>query len=159
MFILRLILISIWTFYAWEMGQYPSHELNGFGRFAASSFFLFAPVLYFLPTIEAAIRKRINLAQIFIINLLAGWIFVGWVIAYAMALSTKQKDVVSREPRQPEQQEIIPETVKPTPFLADELMKLYKMKDDGLLTQDELEAAKASLLGRGAGSRVEGLEK
>lgn len=41
--------------------------------------------LYFLPTIIAITRKHINVLSIFILNLLTGWTFVGWVIAIVWA--------------------------------------------------------------------------
>jgi Superinfection immunity protein len=40
---------------------------------------------YWLPTIIAARRHTTRLAQIAIINGLAGWTFIGWIIALAMA--------------------------------------------------------------------------
>ncbi|HEV2380837.1 MAG TPA: superinfection immunity protein [Terriglobia bacterium] len=41
--------------------------------------------LYFLPSITAKRRKKINYRAIFTLNLLAGWTFVGWVIAMVWA--------------------------------------------------------------------------
>ncbi|WP_012387030.1 superinfection immunity protein [Acidithiobacillus caldus] len=49
--------------------------------------FLFGAALYFLPTILAWLRKKSNLVAIFVMNLLLGWLFVGWVIALVWALS------------------------------------------------------------------------
>jgi hypothetical protein len=51
--------------------------------------FIVAVCLYFLPTIIAVARKVRNEASIGVINLLLGWTLVGWVIALAMALRTK----------------------------------------------------------------------
>ncbi|AEK57874.1 superinfection immunity protein [Acidithiobacillus caldus] len=48
---------------------------------------LFGAALYFLPTILAYLRKKSNLVAIFAMNLLLGWLFVGWVIALVWALS------------------------------------------------------------------------
>ncbi|OFC30678.1 superinfection immunity protein [Acidithiobacillus caldus] len=49
--------------------------------------FLFGAAFYFLPTILAYLRKKSNLVVIFVMNLLLGWLFVGWVIALVWALS------------------------------------------------------------------------
>lgn len=37
--------------------------------------------LYFLPTIIALLRRKWNTIAIFLLNMLLGWTFVGWVIA------------------------------------------------------------------------------
>lgn len=44
--------------------------------------------LYFLPTILG--RNKRNADTIFLINLFAGWIGVGWVIALILALRTER---------------------------------------------------------------------
>lgn len=41
--------------------------------------------LYMLPAIIAGSRKHRNLAAIFMLNLLAGWSAIGWVIAVVWA--------------------------------------------------------------------------
>ena len=43
--------------------------------------------LYFLPTILG--RKKRNAGTIFLINLFAGWIVVGWIVALILALRTE----------------------------------------------------------------------
>lgn len=42
--------------------------------------------LYFLPTIGAVMEKKENTAAIFLVNLLLGWTFIGWVIALVWAV-------------------------------------------------------------------------
>lgn len=46
--------------------------------------FIFGAV-YFTPTMIAANRKNINTPSIFVLNLLLGWSFIGWVIALIWA--------------------------------------------------------------------------
>lgn len=46
--------------------------------------------LYFLPAIVAAARKVSNLGSVFVINLLLGWTFIGWVVALAMAMKSTE---------------------------------------------------------------------
>jgi hypothetical protein len=51
-----------------------------------SSFIIITMILllvYFIPTIVA--RGKKNFKAIFVLNLLAGWTFVGWVIALVWA--------------------------------------------------------------------------
>jgi hypothetical protein len=38
-------------------------------------------VVFFLPTIIAAARHHKNTLAIFLVNILTGWSFIGWVIA------------------------------------------------------------------------------
>jgi hypothetical protein len=44
-------------------------------------------LVYFIPTIIAVIRKHPNIAAIMAVNLLLGWICVGWVVALVWALT------------------------------------------------------------------------
>jgi uncharacterized membrane protein len=45
-------------------------------------------LLYFTPTIIAAVRKtKANVKQVVVINLLLGWTFIGWIVALVMSLS------------------------------------------------------------------------
>jgi Superinfection immunity protein len=44
-------------------------------------------LLYFLPTIVAGARDHANAAAVFVLNLLLGWTFVGWVAALVWALA------------------------------------------------------------------------
>ncbi|MFC1987129.1 superinfection immunity protein [Chloroflexota bacterium] len=50
--------------------------------------FLILPALltYFVPTVVAVIRKAKNLGGIFLLNLLAGWTFLGWVASLVWAI-------------------------------------------------------------------------
>ena len=43
-------------------------------------------LMYFLPTFIAFAAKRKNKAAIFILNLLLGWTFIGWVAALVWAM-------------------------------------------------------------------------
>ncbi|MCU0653584.1 MAG: superinfection immunity protein [Candidatus Pacebacteria bacterium] len=55
------------------------------GEFFALMFVLFLSV-YFLPTLVAIIRGKRNIGAIFVLNLLLGWSFIGWVLALVWAL-------------------------------------------------------------------------
>lgn len=44
-----------------------------------------ASILYFVPTLIAALRSHRWTAPIVVINLFAGWTLIGWVAALAMA--------------------------------------------------------------------------
>jgi hypothetical protein len=48
-------------------------------------------VIYFLPTFVASNRKHVNGTSIFLVNLLLGWTFLGWVAALVWASSANTK--------------------------------------------------------------------
>jgi hypothetical protein len=56
---------------------------------------LFLLVVYFLPTIIGAIRKKKNLTAIFLVNLFLGWSIVGWIVALVWAASTQAVDMTT----------------------------------------------------------------
>lgn len=72
-------------------------------------FFHFHPIvllvslfLYFLPSYLA--RNKANFTAILILNILAGWTFIGWIIALVWALSPgRQQQVVAPQPTAPPQ--------------------------------------------------------
>lgn len=87
MVFVRIVVLLFLVAYAFSMGQLKPHELNGFGKLVSFSFFIFAPMLYFLPSYEAARRNHPSLMAIILVNLFLGWTFVGWVAVMAWANS------------------------------------------------------------------------
>ena len=57
------------------------------GVFALAAFAGLA--FYFLPTILAMSRRKGNTPAIFILNLLLGWTFIGWVVALVWSLTAE----------------------------------------------------------------------
>jgi len=49
--------------------------------------FLLLTVIYFIPTFVAYNAKKTDLGAIFILNLLLGWTFLGWVISLVWAMT------------------------------------------------------------------------
>jgi len=48
-------------------------------------------LIYFIPSIVAAIRKHNNRNSIIVLNFFLGWTFFGWVIALVWALTDNVK--------------------------------------------------------------------
>jgi hypothetical protein len=57
-------------------------------------FWFLAVPLYFLPTLIAAARHCQNTGLVFVINLLAGWTAIGWVIALVLSFGPTRNDPV-----------------------------------------------------------------
>jgi len=49
-------------------------------------FSIFGLAFYFVPTIIAAIRRSKSILGIILLNIFAGWTFIGWVIALVWSL-------------------------------------------------------------------------
>jgi hypothetical protein len=66
-------------------------------------FMIASLLLYFLPAFLA--RKRSDFTAILLLNLLAGWTFIGWIIALVWALSSEQQRqvTVTAQPAAPPQ--------------------------------------------------------
>lgn len=60
-------------------------------------FLLVSLFLYFLPAYLA--RNRSNFGAILVLNLLAGWTFIGWIIALVWALSPDPRGPVAAPPQ------------------------------------------------------------
>ncbi|TAA18735.1 superinfection immunity protein [Pseudoxanthomonas winnipegensis] len=103
------------------MGQIPSNELNGFGQLVAASFFITAPLLYLLPTIEAALRKHRNLAGVALLDILLGWTVLGWIGAMIWALVNPAGAPTDAPPAEARPPAPARET-KTCPFCAEEVL-------------------------------------
>lgn len=69
-------------------------EFLGLGGTALVIIFLGLAVfllIYFLPTIIATERHKRNALSIFLLNLFAGWSFIGWVAAIVWAASVDRE--------------------------------------------------------------------
>lgn len=59
---------------------------------------MLALLIYFLPAIVASKKDHPNSASIFVLNLLLGWTFVGWVAALVWAYSSSDAATGWRDP-------------------------------------------------------------
>ncbi len=53
-------------------------------------FFGMGCVMYFLPTLTAAIRNKRDVLTIFLVNFFLGWSVIGWIVCLVWALKTDQ---------------------------------------------------------------------
>ena len=57
-----------------------------FGSFFGIIVFIISLVIYFIPTIVAALRHHRNTLAVFLVNFFFGWTFIGWVGALIWAV-------------------------------------------------------------------------
>lgn len=116
MVIVRVLILLFLVFFGYGMGS--ESKLNAFGTVVAASFFISAPLLYFLPTFEAWKNKATNLQSVFLLNLFLGWTIFGWVASIVWAF--KKPEVVSVTPTAVSAQPLpTSETLKKCPFCAE----------------------------------------
>ncbi|WP_228027511.1 superinfection immunity protein [Bacillus fonticola] len=63
------------------------------GSGALMTVLLLLGVVYFIPFLIAMLKRKTNTLAIFFLNLLAGWTFIGWVVAFIWSI-TKDNKVV-----------------------------------------------------------------
>jgi hypothetical protein len=96
---------------------------------------LLIAVVYFIPTVVALARHRPNTISIFFLNLSVGWSIVGWIIALFWAIADAER-TGDAPPR------IV---MRDDPIST--LEKLARLRDKGILTEEEFSQQKAKILG------------
>ena len=100
-------------------------------------------VFYFLPAFIASSRGHHNSGALFVANLLTGWTFIGWVVCLVWSLTNQKEDKVITINNDNSE-----ETPSSEPSVADELNKLLKLKEDGVLTEEEFQTEKQKILNK-----------
>ncbi len=89
--------------------------------------------LYFLPSI--VVGKKRNATAVFVLNLLLGWTVIGWIVALVWA-STNDRPVT-----------VINQNSNKT-SASDELEKLNRLRQEGVLSDNEFQEQKKKILSR-----------
>ena len=103
---------------------------------------LFFILLYFTPSIVAFSNKKSNTTAIIVLNFFLGWSLIGWIIALVWAVSKDNKP----------QNIVISNNTNPTTDNKkgfnnlDQLEKLKKLLDDGVITHEEYDKQKEKIL-------------
>lgn len=118
------------------MATLPLSTWGTFEKLTVLSVFVWAPLLYMLPTIEAFIRGHNNKPGIAVLNVFLGWTLIGWVAALVWAL------------KRPTETASAPLARAVSQSSADELEKLAALVDRGALTEEEFKTEKAKILAR-----------
>lgn len=91
------------------------------------------PCIYFLPYIIAHSKKHTQETAILILNLLAGWTCIAWIIAIIWSFTKPKENIIVQQPKIESNEERIE--------------KLYDMYKNGIITEEEFEIKKKELLG------------
>src|SRR5690606_1029176 len=145
MTLLRIAVLSLLTFFALVMGSIPANERNAIADVFAPTIVVLAPLLYFLPTIEAYLRQHRSLTSIGLVNLFLGWTLLGWVaaIAWACAGTSREAGSYAKAPSAPT---VPTATSEPPASVLDELQKLAALKEQGAITDEEFKTLKEKVL-------------
>jgi Superinfection immunity protein/Short C-terminal domain len=95
-------------------------------------FWLFFVALYCIPSLVAYNRDHPSKMGVLALNILLGWTFIGWLGAFIWSLSGVSISANI--------------SLQPTTSIATELEKLASLKDKGILTQEEFDKKKKTLL-------------
>ena len=136
----KLIIITTLLAYSSSWGQEYSlfaEYLNPFSVFFGGGFIILS-LIYFFPTMICVLRRHNNKIPIFIVNILLGWTFIGWVVALVWSFTsntenqkvTQQKNTVNHN----------------DDSLINQLERLKKLHDEHVLNADEFEEQKHNLL-------------
>lgn len=88
---------------------------------------------YFFPTVLAYSKKKRSKASVFVLNFFLGWTLIGWIVALIWAVNKDEERII----------EIRSEN---NISVADELEKLVSLKEKGVISEEEFENKKRSLL-------------
>lgn len=104
-----------------------------FGIILASMVFgIFYVYFYFLPYLVANKKNHTQKRAIYILNVLLGWTFLGWIISLIWACT------------EPKENNKIVQVVKNDN--AEEIRKYKDLLDSGIITQEEFDSKKTQLL-------------
>lgn len=101
MTIARFLILLVLTAVSFRL----STALPGYSKAGQSTgimFMVFGLALYLLPTVEAYSRKYENAQTVAMVNVLLGWTFLGWVVAYIWAF--RKPAIVTMQSAAPEQE-------------------------------------------------------
>jgi hypothetical protein len=95
-----------------------------------------AVILYLLPALIAFLRRHQNRYAIFFLNLFVGWTGIGWIISFVWSCTNQVQQITH----------LINTESSNKGTSLNELERLAKLKQDGVLTDDEFSAQKEKIL-------------
>jgi hypothetical protein len=83
-----LICLFVAAVTGWEESENPSAGERALNVIAGLAALWIFGVIYLLPTLIALHREVRQIGPIVLINIVFGWVFIGWFVAMAWALSS-----------------------------------------------------------------------
>jgi hypothetical protein len=114
---------------------FPFHFFHGVFGLTAGGVCL---ILYFLPTIVAAMRSHPSAGGIFAVNFFLGWTFIGWILCLVWAASDGSSYNGPYPPYNP--------SADSQDRVINQLRQLQQLRDEGALTEEEFNRQKATIL-------------
>lgn len=117
------------------MFHFPFWHLHGIFGLTTGGICL---ILYFLPTIVAALRSHPSIGGILAVNFFLGWTCIAWIICLVWAASDTNRYTGSYPPYNP--------SADSQDRVIHQLRQLQQLRDEGALTEEEFNRQKATIL-------------
>ena len=91
-------------------------------------------VLYFIPSINAYWKKKRNKSAVLTLNFFLGWTVIGWIVALIWSSTKDPAPTVVIQKHESKNS-------------TNDLVELHKLKEKGVLTQEEFDSQKKKILG------------
>ena len=134
----KLVFITTLLAYSLSWGQGYSlfaEYINPFSAFFGGSFIVLS-LIYFFPTMTCLLRRHNNKIPIFIVNMLLGWTFIGWVVALVWSFTSNTENQATNNQNRTDNDD----------SLIDQLERLKKLRDANVLNDEEFQEQKHILL-------------
>ena len=98
--------------------------------------FIILSLIYFFPTMICLLRRHNNKIPIFIVNILLGWTFIGWVVALVWSFTSNTENQATNNQ----------DRIDNDDSLINQLERLKKLHDTNVLNDEEFQEQKHNLL-------------
>ena len=115
--------------------------LDQSGNYTPIAFLLLYLTIGLLPTFIAFNRDHLQKIPILLVNLFLGWTIIGWIAALIWACTTPREinNIINNNISTSSNATI-------TPAIDEKIRTLAKMKNEGLITNEEFEEKRKSLI-------------
>ena len=102
--------------------------------------------IYFLPSIIALRRNKMNRNAIVLLNFFLGWTLVGWVVSFVWACTSNNETQNVNSSNYSKEENLSPAANNDFDNKLDNLQKLKGLLDSGVLSPEEFEQQKSKVL-------------
>ncbi|REG96386.1 superinfection immunity protein [Flavobacterium aquicola] len=102
--------------------------------------------IYFLPSIIALRRNKMNRNAIVLLNFFLGWTLIGWVVSFVWACASNNETQNVNSSNYSKEENLSPAANNDFDNKLDNLQKLKGLLDSGILSPEEFEQQKSKVL-------------